>query len=218
VTAISSRRDEIRGAPGSVLGGRRDVTRALCACLFLLAIPCARAADGAKLLTTILLVARPGLPDSNFKDSIVLVMNNIGPAPVGVIINRPTRVSVSQLFPDIERLAQAQDKLYFGGPVAITSVSFLYRSDAPHEDATSVLDGVYFSANRELLESLLVRDSPMDGLRIFVGRSGWAPGQLEGEIAHGDWTLAPAGADAIFGGKSEHPWPEPESPGAGRSI
>src|SRR5262249_58444489 len=128
--------------------GRGDVLGALCACLLLLAIPGTTSADDAKPLTTILLAAHPELPDPNFKDSIVLVMNNIGPAPVGVIINRPTRVSVSQLFPDIERLAQAQDKLYFGGPVAITSVSFLYRSDAPHEDATSVLDGVYFSANR----------------------------------------------------------------------
>lgn len=171
-------------------------------------------ADEAKPLTTILLVARADLPDSNFKDSVVLVMNNIAPAPIGVIVNRPTRIGVSRLFPDLERLAQVDDKLYFGGPVEIESVSFLFRADTAPEHATQVLDGVYMSSNRELLRKLLDRDKPMEGLRIFVGHSGWVPGQLEAEIGRGDWTLAPAETDAIFDPKSKHPWPEREAPGS----
>ena len=171
-------------------------------------------ADDTKPLTTILLVARAELPDSNFKDSVVLVMNNIGPAPAGVIINRPTRIAVSRLFPDLERLAQLDDKLYFGGPVETALVSFLFRADTPPEHATQVLDGVHFSTNGELLRKLLGRDKPMDGLRIFIGHSGWAPGQLEAEIARGDWTLAPAETGTIFDRKSEHPWPEQQAPDA----
>ena len=189
------------------------MTRAVCAFLFLFAISGPISADEAKPLTTILLVARAELPDSNFKDSVVLVMNNIGPAPIGVIVNRPTRIAVSRLFPDLERLAQVDDKLYFGGPVEIESVSFLFRADTAPEHAIRVIDGVYLSANRDLLRKLLERDKPMEGLRIFVGHSGWAPGQLEAEIARGDWTLAPAEADALFDPKSKHPWPEREPPG-----
>jgi putative transcriptional regulator len=169
-------------------------------------------ADNAKPLTTILLVARAELPDSNFKDSVVLVMNNIGPAPLGIIINRPTRIAISHLFPDLERVAQLDEKVYFGGPVEIASVSFIFRAATPPEHATQVLDGVYVSKNRELLLKLLARDKPMEGLRIFIGYSGWAPGQLQSEIAHGDWTLAPAEADAVFDKKSEHPWPERKIP------
>src|SRR5215471_20260559 len=112
-------------------------------------------ADEAKPLTTILLIARAELPDSNFKDSVVLVMKNIAPAPIGVIVNRPTRISVSRLFPDLERLAQVDDKIYFGGPVQIDSVSFLFRADAPPEHATRILDGVYISSDAELLHKLL---------------------------------------------------------------
>jgi putative transcriptional regulator len=187
---------------------------ALCTFLLLLGMPWPISADDTKALTTILIVARAELPDSNFKDSVVLVMNNIGPAPAGVIINRPTRVAVSHLFPDLERLAQLGDKLYFGGPVEIEAASFLFRADAPPEHATQVLDGVYFSTNRELLLKLLGRDKPMDGLRIFIGHSGWALGQLEAEIARGDWTLRPAETDTIFHGKSERPWPEQQTPDA----
>ena len=187
--------------------------RPLCAFL-LLAMSWPISADNAKPLTTILLVARAELPDPNFKDSVVLVMNNIGPAPAGVIINRPTRIPVSHLFPDLERLARLDDKVYFGGPVSIDSVSFLFRAEKPPEHAAEVLDGVYVSMNRELLRELLGRDKPMEGLRVFIGYSGWARGQLEGEIARGDWTLAPADASAIFDSRSEHPWPERQLPGA----
>jgi len=73
--------------------------RALCALFVLCAISCSTSADNAKPLTTILLVARADLPDPSFKDSIVLVMNDIGPSPAGVIINRPTRIPVSRVFP-----------------------------------------------------------------------------------------------------------------------
>jgi len=51
----------------------------------------------------------------------------------------------------------------------------------------------------------------------YAGYAGWGPGQLEGEIARGDWTLEPASAGAIFGG-TEHPWPAPGEAGSGRRI
>jgi len=169
-------------------------------------------ADGPNPVTSILLIARADMPDSSFKDSVVLVMNNLGAAPAGLIINRPTRIAVSHIFPDLDRLAPLNDKLYFGGPVEITSVLFLFRADTPPEDATQVADGVYVSGNRALLRKLLNRDKPMDGLRVFIGHSGWAAGQLEAEIARGDWTPAPVNPDDIFGGRSEHPWPGPKAP------
>lgn len=139
-------------------------------------------------------------------------MNNLGPAPVGIIINRPMPIPVSQLLPDLKHLAQVRDKVYFGGPVSFGSVWFLFRAPKPPEHAIQACDGVYLSADRKLLLQLLGRDKPMDGLRIFVGHAGWAPGQLEAEIGHGDWTLKRADPEAIFNGKSEHPWPSSQAP------
>jgi putative transcriptional regulator len=194
------------------------VIRAVLAFLLALAIACpASAADEAKGPSAILVVARAELPDPNFRDAVVLVMNNIAPVPAGLIVNRPTRIPVSHLFPELERLAQVDAKVYFGGPVDIESVSFLFRADAPPEHATQVLEGVYLSTNAELLRKLLGRDKPMEGLRIFAGYAGWGPGQLQAEIERGDWKLAPADARAIFEAKPEHPWPEP-SRGTGPRI
>ena len=185
---------------------------ALCALLLLLGTPWPTRAEEAKPLTAIFIVARDELPDPNFADSVVLVLNTLGPAPVGIILNRPTEVPVSHLFPDLKPLAALHDKLYFGGPVEFGAVWFLFRSPTAPEHAVKALDGVYLSANRALLLKLLGRDKPMDGLRIFVGHSGWAPGQLEEEIANGDWKLEHAESDSIFSGKSEHPWPAAATP------
>ena len=167
---------------------KRYVAGALCALLLLSGSSWPASAAETKPLTAILIVARDALPDSIFADSIVLVMNNLGPAPVGIIINRPMPISVSRLFPDIKRLAQVRDKVYFGGPVDFGSVWFLFRAATPPEHAIQALDGVYLSADRQLLLQLLGRDKPMDGLRVFLGHAGWAPGQLEAEIERRDWT------------------------------
>ena len=196
------------------------MTRALCVFLLLFGVSWSLAADDAKPLTTVLLVARAELPDSNFKDAIVLVMNNVGPAPGGVIINRPTRIPVSRLFPDVE-----------GSPASRTTRGVLpaarsrcascrssSRAATPPDDAIPVVDDVYISANRPLLTEAAHAHKPMEGLRIFIGYSGWAPGQLESEIARGDWTLKPADASTIFDRKSERIWPEESAPEGARRI
>ena len=191
---------------------QRHLAGALCSLLLFSGSSWPASGADAKPLTAILLIARGDLPDSNFADSIVLVMNNLAPGPVGIIINRPMAIPVSHLFPDLKRLAQVGDKVYFGGPVDFGSVWFLFHAATRPEHAIEACDGVYLSADRRLLLQLLARTKPMDGLRIFLGHAGWAPGQLEFEIERHDWTAKRAEMGAIFSGKSEHPWPSPQGP------
>jgi putative transcriptional regulator len=159
-------------------------------------------------LTAILLVAQGVVADPNFGGSIVVVMNNLGPAPIGIIINRPMPLTVSRFFPKLKRLAQLQDKMYFGGPVEFPdTVWYLFRAKTAPASAIRVCDGVYVSSDHKLLLKLLQRDNPMQGLRIFVGHAGWYPGQLQAEIEGGAWTPKPADADSIFNPEPQLPWP-----------
>jgi putative transcriptional regulator len=183
------------------------------ALLFGLSLP--GVAEEPDRLNAILLVARPKLADPNFAESVVLVMNNLGSAPVGIIVNRPTRVTVAQLFPENPRIARLPERIYFGGPVELGRVWFLFRARTPPAHSVRVFDDFYLSGDRELLVELLGRDKPMEGLRIFVGYSGWAPGQLEAEIERGDWTSRRAAKDAIFDRKSERAWPSEGAPSTG---
>ena len=200
-------RRPVSAGEGSCL--RSQLGALFAALLLLLGASWPTTAEDSKSLTAILLVARGELRDPNFADSVVLVMNNLGPAPIGLVVNRPTEIPVARLFPDLKRLAPLHDKVYFGGPVDLETVWFLFRSGKPPEHAIQAVGGIYLSSSRDLLQQLLGREKPMDGLRIFIGHSGWAPGQLEAEIARGAWTLERAEPDAIFKGKPEHPWPTP---------
>lgn len=161
----------------------------------------------ANALTAILLVAQEAVSDPNFGGSIVVVMNNLAPAPVGIIINRPTPILVSRLFPKLKRLAQVHGRVYFGGPVELDTVWFLLRADSAPKGAIRVCDGVYVSSSRKLLLELLGRKQPMQGLRIFLGHAGWAPGQLQAEIEGGAWAPRRADADSIFNPGPKLPWP-----------
>lgn len=182
----------------------------LCAVLLALGVwPACRASNSKSSLTAIFLVARAHLADPFFAHSIVLVMSNLAAAPVGVIVNRPTPIPVSKLLPGMGAHAHISSKVYFGGPVALGTVWFLFRDGKPHRHAIEVVDGVYLSARASLLSRLLARAMPLADLRVFIGHAGWAPGQLQAEIRAGDWTVRSVRPAMIFGHRGEYPWPPP---------
>ena len=161
-------------------------------------------------MKSILLVARKNLPDPFFRDSIVLVTGSGGPVPVGVIVNRPTDVPLSRVFSDIEWLRSQDEKLFFGGPVMPEQLLVVFRAAVPPTEAIELLEGVYMSPSGELLRELLGRERPIDGLRVFAGHAGWAPGPLESEVARGDWHLVIADARMVLEMEPEKLWQELE--------
>jgi len=152
------------------------------------------------------LVAKEGLPDPNFNNSVVLMAPSEGEGTLGIIVNKPTRIPLSKLFPDQPKLAKLDDRVFFGGPVSIQSISFVFRASTAPEDALEIMKGVYISSDNDLLRELLARDKPTEGLRVFIGYAGWAPGQLEGEISRGDWLRVDADARSLFEHRPESLW------------
>jgi putative transcriptional regulator len=65
-----------------------------------------------------------------------------------------------------------------------------------------VLNGLYFCAGKEKLETLAARqdDQPV---KFFAGYSGWSAGQLENEIARGSWSVMPAKVEHVFAFEEE---------------
>jgi len=174
-----------------------------------------RAAASKSSLTAILLVAQDAVADPNFEGSIVLVMNDLGPAPIGIILNRPMPIFVSRFFPGNPRLAHVRDRAYYGGPVQFGDLWYLFRSRQAPKSAVQVCAGVFVSADKDLLLKLLARKQPMKGLRLFVGHAGWAPGQLQAEIDGGAWLPRRADAGSIFDPKPLRPWPPARGPRRG---
>ena len=145
----------------------------------------------------ILLVATPDLTDPNFSHTVVLVLFPAGSGPLGVILNRPIPLTLKDAFPDEPQLKERTDPLYFGGPVRTTGLMFLFRGSATAEGVFPVFDDLFLSSNGDVLDRIL--GAQQNGVqRYFLGYSGWAPVQLEMEIARGGWYVLPADPDTVL--------------------
>lgn len=156
----------------------------------------------------IFLVASSSLRDPNFRETVVLVTHPREGGPWGVIINRPLDHRLSEVFTEFEALKDRTDSLFFGGPVAREGLMFLVRLSQPPRRAVAVLRDVYFISDIETIEKLFRRREPTQGLRVYAGYSGWAPGQLQREIARGGWHVLPADAAMVFETDPARVWPE----------
>lgn len=151
------------------------------------------------------LVASRSLLDPNFSRTVILLVSSDDDGALGIIINKPTPVTLDQMVEDLQGDEDEPVEVWVGGPVAHWQLVLLFKSDSHPEDTESVLDGVYFSGSREVLEDVLDRD--MD-LRVYAGYAGWSPGQLEHEIARGSWHVLPGEPELVFDGDPASLWEE----------
>jgi putative transcriptional regulator len=142
------------------------------------------------------LVAKPSILDPNFSRTVVLVTTAPDGAAVGVILNRPTKRSLAEILPGNERLARFTEPLHFGGPVEPGGLFAVFRGTADPGTSFPVIDDVRLALQPAMVEQLLLK--PPEALRLFVGYAGWAPGQLDNELARGDWWTLKADVDSIF--------------------
>jgi putative transcriptional regulator len=145
----------------------------------------------------LLLVAKPRLADPNFRETVVLVTQAADSSTVGVILNRPTS----------RKHDRTGETLYSGGPVMREVMVALFRAErAPEAPAFHVLKGVYLSMHPLNIDAL--EREAQTSYRLFMGFAGWAPGQLEGELARDDWFVLPASAEVIFRKNTGGMWEE----------
>lgn len=153
----------------------------------------------------VFLVADPQIEGGVFRQSVVLVLAHGDQGTLGLIVNRPTRTPLSQALPDVAQADKESRNLFFGGPVGLANMIFLFRSDTEQAGASHVTDDVYFSGDRQVLQKVIASRGS-DRLRIYIGNSGWARGQLDMEIARGDWRIVRADAGTIFDRYPESMW------------
>jgi putative transcriptional regulator len=177
----------------------------------LFALACAASAQEPPAVANgVFLVARPELTDPNFAQTVVLVTLPPGAAgaATGVIVNRPLGRKLSEFLPDAAKLPPEADALYSGGPVERAHLFMLVRSPAAPPDSFQVLADVYLTASPEVLKNVLSGGLSDAEVRVYAGYAGWAPRQLQAEVAQGSWWLVPASAAHIFTANPETLWEE----------
>ena len=147
-----------------------------------------------------LLVATPRLTDPHFARSVVFVIDHRAEGTLGVILNRPSEVSVADVLPSWGPHTTRPSAVYVGGPVEQrTALCLAALRTGEDPAATGGVVGVRGPLALVDLdgdpESLAPR---VRGLRVFAGYAGWDRGQLAGEIGRGDWFVVPALPDDVL--------------------
>jgi putative transcriptional regulator len=150
-----------------------------------------------------LLIAGPDLLDPNFHRSVVLVGEHGEQGAMGVILNRPSPVSVADAVPPLAELVDAGGLVYVGGPVQPQAIVVLGEFGEPDEAASLVLGSIGFLPGE--IEGAADVGS-LGRARVFAGYAGWAPGQLESEIEERSWILEPALPEDVFSDEPEWLW------------
>ena len=127
--------------------------------------------------------------------TVILILQHDETGAMGLVINRPTEVGMDELVSDDDVLSAYGGPIYWGGPVQMNSLRALMRTDETPADAERIVGSVYLVPVNDALKPAL---QDMSHLRLFIGYAGWAPGQLDHEIARGSWHIVPASEDVVF--------------------
>jgi putative transcriptional regulator len=139
-----------------------------------------------------LLIAAPQLLDPNFRRTVVLVADHGEEGAMGVILNRPSGMTVADAAPDLEPLVGPGAPIFAGGPVQPTAGVVL--AEVAEQDEPIFGDVVLVPGIGELADVI----DGAGSVRVFAGYAGWGPGQLDGELEREDWILEPARASDVF--------------------
>ena len=141
-----------------------------------------------------LLVATPMLGDPNFDRAVVWLLEHGEDGALGVVLNRPSDLLVSEPLPSWDLLTGELPVVFRGGPVSTQSVIGVARV------RTGTPEGAWAPVMGEIGVLDLV------GLRCFAGYAGWGAGQLEGEIEQGAWFVVQADPGDPFTDRPEDLW------------
>ena len=156
-------------------------------------------------LTDQFLIAMPGMADDNFAGTVVYMCEHTAKGALGLVINRPTDISLRNLFEKVDltldRADLAATPVYFGGPVQTERGFVLHErlddEGGHYSSSLKIASGLEMTTSRDVLEALSNGAGPR---RVFVtlGYSGWGAGQLEEQIARNGWLTVAALPEVIF--------------------
>lgn len=155
------------------------------------------------------LVAMPGMGDARFHESVIYVVGHTEDGAMGLVVNHPLN---DMRFADIlEELGLGEKdeiiqlpnsvrnrQVLRGGPVQTGRGFVLHSPDYFREGNSYVVnDDICLTATLDILKAMAFRHSPAEAV-FALGYCGWAPGQLESEIALNGWLTVPFSRELLF--------------------
>jgi putative transcriptional regulator len=152
----------------------------------------------------------PGLEDSLFGKSVVYVCEHSARGALGLVINKPTEMTMPALFEKVElglkRADLTDSPVFQGGPVQMERGFVLHepiyigaddQSEALYASTMSIPGGLEMTTSKDVLEALASGNGPKKVL-ITLGYASWGEGQLESELGENSWLTVDATREVIF--------------------
>lgn len=147
------------------------------------------------------LIAMPAMVDPHFAKTLTLICEHNDQGALGVVINRPIEMNLHGLLeqlginPDTKEFASVP--VHFGGPVQVDRGFVLHTPQGEWQSTLAISTDLGLTTSKDILEAVAKGAGPTHTL-VTLGYAGWAPGQLEHELAQNAWLTVPARNDIIF--------------------
>ena len=173
------------------------------------ALPAAPDVSGPTSVTGQLLIASPALRDPPFDHAVILVAQHNRAGALGIVINRPLdRRPIASLLEALGADASGVTesvRIFLGGPVNPEAGFVIHSADYHRADTVDIDGRVAFSAGPEILRDIGLGKGPRQSLVAF-GYAGWAPSQLDDELAQGVWDTVPEDPALVFDDDRSRVW------------
>src|SRR5258708_7974445 len=154
-------------------------------------------AQDADLSKAAILVAKPELQDELYGSTILVVAPLGADRHVGVLVNRPSPVTLGKAFPEDGPSQKIVDPIYLGGPYQPQAIfALVQRPDSPGGVSLELMPGLFVAVDADTVDRI-IRSEP-DHARFVAGMVAWDEGELRSEVERGAWyVLEPDAALAL---------------------
>ena len=134
----------------------------------------------------VMLVAKPQLQHPLYGRAILIAKPLAGGVHLGFIVNKPTRVTLGDAFPDHEPSKKVAGPLYLGGPVDANMIfALVQRPDSPGQGSVQLTDDLFVTIAGETVDKII--EAEADHARFLFGAVIWRAGELQDEVRRGAW-------------------------------
>ena len=152
-------------------------------------------------LTQHFLIAMPAMSDPHFSKTLTFICEHNDQGALGVVVNRPIDMTLHTLLEQIEitpdSAACKRTPIHYGGPVQTDRGFVLHQPAGAWQSTLVVSDQIGLTTSKDILQAVAHGDGPRQIL-VTLGYAGWAPGQLEHELAQNAWLSVAADMRILF--------------------
>ncbi len=152
-------------------------------------------------LTHHFLIAMPAMADPHFSRTLTYICEHNDQGALGIVVNRPLEMTLQALLEQVS-IPPAGGKfksvpIHFGGPVQVDRGFVLHTPLGQWQSTLAVSTEIGLTTSKDILQAVARGEGP-GKLFVTLGYAGWAPGQLEHELALNAWLTVQASPDVIF--------------------